>query len=186
MGGIMSWRNSSTGYGSTARLLHWLTALAFFGLFGLGLYITSLSYYDPFYKQGFLLHKSLGVLFFLAAAARVAWAISDRKPPLAASLTRFEHLAATATHGLLYLLTLAIPLTGYLISTADGRGVPVFGLFEIPALLPAADGREEIAGRVHLGLALFAMGLVGMHALAALKHHFFDRDDTLRKMLGRV
>ncbi len=75
--------------------------------------------------------------------------------------------------------------SGYLISTADGRPLEVFGLFEIPALISGIDGQEDRAGEIHLALAYSLMGLTGLHAVAALKHHFIDKDRTLLRILGR-
>ena len=86
--------------------------------------------------------------------------------------------------GALIVLRLAWLLVGYLMSTADGRGVDVFGLFELPALLSPSSGREEWAGRAHYLLAFGGAWLVVLHVAAALKHQFIDRDGTLRKMIG--
>jgi len=78
----------------------------------------------------------------------------------------------------------AVMITGYLITTAYGRGVDIFGWFEFPALLPADKGRETTLGFWHMLLAWGFMGYIGMHAGAALKHHFIDKDITLLRMLG--
>jgi cytochrome b561 len=75
-------------------------------------------------------------------------------------------------------------LAGYLISTADGRAIEVFGLFNVPALVTGIPNMEDSAGQAHLVLAISLISLATLHALAALKHHFFDRDQTLRRMLG--
>jgi cytochrome b561 len=83
----------------------------------------------------------------------------------------------------MYVLVFAIMLSGYLISTADGRAIEVFGWFAVPATLQGIDGQEDVAGDVHFYLAVTLMVIVGGHALAALKHHFIDRDPTLRRML---
>lgn len=178
------WRNGPDRYGRIARLLHWSLALLLTALFALGWWATELDYYDPWYRTVPDLHRSLGVLALALALIRVGWALFDRRPaPLAVS-SRWQHRAAVAAHLLLYLAMLAIPATGYLLSTADGRPVQVFGLFEVPALLPAASGREEWAGELHYLLAFGAAYLVLLHLAAALKHHFIDRDGTLRKMIG--
>jgi cytochrome b561 len=87
-------------------------------------------------------------------------------------------------HGLLYLLLFALMVSGYLISTADGRGLEVFDWFAIPATLSGLKGQEDLAGEVHLYLAWSLILLAALHALAALKHHFIDRDITLKRMLG--
>jgi cytochrome b561 len=75
-------------------------------------------------------------------------------------------------------------VSGYLISTADGRGIDVFGLFTVPATLQGIDHQEDVAGASHLVLAVTLIALALLHAGAALKHHFIDRDRTLRRMLG--
>ena len=87
-------------------------------------------------------------------------------------------------HFALYFLLLAIVISGYLISTADGRSIQVFDWFQVPALIPSVEHMEDYAGTVHYTLSMFTMGLVIIHALAALKHHFFNKDRTLLRMLG--
>jgi len=82
----------------------------------------------------------------------------------------------------LYVLLLALFVSGYLISTADGRSIDVFGWFEVPASL-MMDNQEDIAGVIHWGLAWSLMVLVALHAAAAVKHHVFDKDRTLVRML---
>ena len=89
------------------------------------------------------------------------------------------------THLLLYLLLLAIMVSGYLISTADNRSIEVFGWFSVPATITDLPKQEDIAGWVHLILASTLIGLVSLHAAAALKHHFIDRDRTLKRIFGR-
>jgi len=84
---------------------------------------------------------------------------------------------------LLYLLLLAIVLSGYLISTAKGQGISVFGWFELPALITDLPQQADIAGKAHYWLAMILLGCIALHALGALKHHFIDRDSTLRRML---
>jgi cytochrome b561 len=97
---------------------------------------------------------------------------------------RLERLLASSAHALLYVLLFAVMLAGYLISTADGRAIDVFGLFSVPATLTAIENQEDIAGEIHLVLAIVLVSLAAVHALAALKHHFIDRDRTLKRMLG--
>lgn len=178
------WRNSSTHYGYLAQLLHWLLGLLILGLIGMGWWMVGLGFYDPWYHRAPELHKTLGMLALVLAVLRIGWAISERPPGLVESLHAWEKLAATAAHHLLYLVTLAIPVTGYLISTARGEGIDLYGWWEVPALLPAEKGREEWAGVLHAYLAYGTLALVGLHASAALKHQFIDRNGTLRRMLG--
>ncbi|MFA5626470.1 MAG: cytochrome b [Thiohalomonadaceae bacterium] len=180
----MQLRNDAKRYGLIAVLLHWLVALAVFGLFGLGLWMTSLTYYDPWYRDGPALHKSIGVLLFATMILRLIWRWLSPPPPALSSHNPLERLAAKAVHLLLYLLLFAVMISGYLISTADGRAVEVFGLLSIPATLTSIPEQEDIAGAVHLYLAIGLIGLVVLHAAGALKHHFLDRDNTLKRMFG--
>ena len=180
----MMWKNSASCYGIIARTLHWLMAVLLVGLFALGWYMTELTYYDPWYKDSFDLHKSFGLLAFILAFARLAWVLHDRPPALLKSMKDWEVLAAKSTHHMLYVLMVLIPISGYLISTADGHAIEVFGLFELPAIFPVVDNMEELAGQVHYYLAFGTAFLVLGHIGAALKHHFINRDRTLGRMFG--
>lgn len=169
-------------YDAVARALHWIMALWLAGMVGLGFYATSLTFYDPLYHKALNGHRAFGVIAFLLALIRLGWRLTHPAPPLPVGMPAWEVKAAHVTHGLLYLLMLALPVTGYLVTTADGRGVDLFGWFQIPALLPPAKGREEIMGVIHLGLGITLVLLVLGHVAAALKHQFIDRDHLIRRM----
>ncbi len=147
--------------------------------------MTGLSYYDRWYNQAPELHKSIGVLLFIATAARLAWLRFAGRPAELAGQPPLERLAARWTHIFLYLLLFGVIVSGYFISTADGRPVEVFGWFAVPAAFSGFEGQEDIAGAVHLILAFTLIALAVIHGAAALKHHLFDRDRTLLRMLGR-
>ncbi len=176
-------RNTKNSYGWIARSLHWLVALAASGLFGLGLYMVELTYYDPAYKTFPHWHKSVGILIALLMVMRLVWRLLSVIPGPVPGGKPWEHKAASLVHFVLYALPFALFISGYLISTADGRSIFVFDLFEVPALLPPSKGMEDLAGLVHQIIAWSLAGLVGLHALAALKHHFLDKDRTLVRML---
>jgi cytochrome b561 len=178
-------RNTQDGFGLVAIALHWLVALALLGLFGLGLWMTGLDYYSPWYHQAPEIHKGVGVLLGLLLVLRVLWRVLGPMPTPEPNLSRAEHRAAGLVQTLLYILPLAVVLTGYLISTADGAAVGVFGLFAVPATLSGLPEQADRAGDIHLYLAIALIALAGVHALGALKHHFIDRDRTLMRMLGR-
>lgn len=179
----MRWRNTDQGYGMIAIVLHWLTALTVVGLFVLGLWMVELTYYDPWYRRAPAIHKAVGVLLFVGVTLRLAWRLAGPVPRPIPAHPRWEQRLAAVVHGLLYLLLFAVMVAGYLISTADGRPVDVFGLFSMPATLSGLENQEDVAGTVHLALAVALVSLAGIHALAALKHHFIDRDRTLKRML---
>lgn len=181
----MNIRNTSERWGIVAVTTHWLTALVVVGMFALGLWMVELTYYDPRYRTAPHLHKSIGVLLFLLTVSRLAWRWLNPTPAGLPQHTAFERRAARVTHVLIYLLLFAIMISGYLISTADGRPVEVFDWFAIPATVQGFEQQEDIAGLVHLVLAISLISLVSLHAAAALKHHFLDRDRTLLRMLGK-
>lgn len=181
----MQLQNSSTHFGAIAVSLHWLVALTVFGLFALGLWMTELDYYDSWYKQGPWWHKSIGIMLFFVVIVRLCWRVLNPPPAALSSQKPWEIKLAHMAHLLMYFLLLAIMISGYLISTADNRAIEVFGWFEVPATITSLPKQEDIAGWVHLILASTLIGLVVLHAAAALKHHFIDRDRTLKRIFGR-
>ncbi len=180
----MRWRNTSSNWGIAAILLHWLVAITVLGLFGLGLWMTGLDYYSPWYRQGPDLHRSIGILLMMVILLRLVWRMLNRTPTALPSHQHWEIRSAHVSHVLLYLLPLAVMITGYLISTADGRSVWVFDWFQVPALYSGLDQQETIMGDVHRVLSWILIGIAAVHAAGALKHHFLDRDTTLTRMLG--
>ncbi len=177
----MQWRNTESGYGLAAIGLHWLMAVAVIGLFALGWWMVELSYYDSWYRQAPAIHKAVGILLFLLLVARLAWRWINPSPRL---LGRpWERRIASLVHGAFYALLFALMIAGYLISTADGSAIDVFGLFSVPAAISDLPDQEDIAGDIHRWLAWTVIALTVLHSLAAFKHHLIDRDDTLRRML---
>ena len=178
----MRLRNTPRSYGLVAILLHWLVALTVIGLFVLGLWMVELDYYDAWYRRAPALHKAVGILLFLLVLFRIGWHWLGPKPEL---LGKNPGVAiARNVHHILLILPLFVMFSGYLISTADGSSVDVFSLFSVPSIIQGIEGQEDIAGEVHLVLAILLVGIAALHMLAAFKHHFVDRDETLRRMLG--
>jgi cytochrome b561 len=181
----MQWRNTPDRYGHFSVLIHWLIALTVYGMFGLGLWMVTLGYYDGWYHKAPELHKSIGMIVLLVMVVRVLWRFISPPPPPLASYSKVTRVSAVAAHLLLYVLLFAILLSGYLISTADGKPVSVFGLFDVPATLSDFGAQADLAGTLHLWLAWGLVVLSVLHGLAALKHHFIDKDVTLKRMLGK-
>lgn len=181
----MQWRNTKSRYGTIAIMLHWLAAMVIYAMFALGLWMMSLGYYDIWYHKAPEIHKGIGVILFCAMIFRVIWRWVSPPPPALSEHTKMIRRISTSAHILLYLLVFSILVSGYLISTADGKPVNVFGLFELPALVNAGAWQADTAGRIHLWLAYALVALSVLHALAGLKHHFIDKDSTLKRMLGK-
>ncbi|WP_120994838.1 cytochrome b [Stutzerimonas urumqiensis] len=181
----MRLRNSPNGYGLITIGMHWIVAVAVFGLFGLGLWMRGLDYYSPWYQTAPDIHKSVGLLLLGLMLLRVLWRLYSPAPHVLPTHGRATRLATRFGHAALYLALFGVMIAGYLISTAEGRPIPVFGWFEVPALITSIPRQEDIAGLLHEYLAWALVILSGLHALAALKHHFIDRDATLVRMLGR-
>ena len=177
-------KNSENSWGWVSISIHWVSALTIFGLFALGLWMVELSYYDPWYRSAPDLHKSIGVSLLLLTLFRLFWRKINVTPLSLDSHTSFEKKTANRVHKIIYLLMFLIMFSGYMISTADGRGIEVFGLFEVPALIYNIEKQEDVAGVIHFILALSLIVLVIVHMLGALKHHFVDKDSTLKRMLG--
>jgi cytochrome b561 len=176
--------NITKRFGLVSIFQHWLMALVVLGLFALGWYMVDLIYYDPLYNTLPFIHKSIGILIALIFLFWVAWNWFSPAPEPLQGSSRFEIIASRLMHSVLNILLALIVLSGYLISTADGSGIDVFNLFAVPATVTGIPQQEDFAGLIHEYLAYILIGLVLVHAAAALKHHFVDRDNSLRRMLG--
>ena len=175
--------NTSSSYGLIAIVMHWTIALLVIFLIALGLWMTGLDYYDPWYRKGPDIHRGLGVLVAGLLIGRLLWRVFNVQPALAATARPWEKRAAHLSHGLLYLIPALLVVSGYLISTADGRAVSVFGWFDIPALISGIENQEDLSGDIHYFLGMLLIGFICLHAAAAVKHQLVDRDGTLRRML---
>ncbi|WP_019612927.1 cytochrome b [Psychromonas ossibalaenae] len=170
-----------TQYNLLAKLLHWGSALLIIGLFALGLWMVDLTYYSEWYKPAPYWHKSLGLCLFALTLIRIIWKFITASPAIEGA--KWEIQGAKIAHNALYLLLLAVFISGYMISTADGRSIDVFNWFSVPGFGSFFENQADIAGELHFYLASTLIGLAVLHALAALKHHFINKDNTLSKML---
>lgn len=170
-------------YTKTAMLLHWLTALLIIAAFFLGLVMVDIHGITPTKLKYYAWHKWLGVTVLAIACLRVLWRATHKPPPALASIPAWQHLAAEGMHYLLYFLIFAVPVSGYFYTSAAGVPVVYLQLFQIPALIEPNTELKPILKTVHYVLTMTMAAAVVAHALAALKHHFLDRDATLKRML---
>lgn len=176
--------HNGSRYTSTAIALHWLLAVVMLGLLWLGFYMHGLRF-SPLKLKLFNWHKWIGVCVPLLAFLRLAWRATHRPPELPAAMSPLARHAAGGLHLVLYALMFAIPVSGWLMSSAKGFRTVWFGVLPLPNLV----GKDEALGaqllELHAALNWGLLALVAAHALAALKHHFIDRDDVLLRMLPR-
>ena len=175
-------KDTQSGYGKMSKALHWSMAALLIGLFAVGLYMTDLTYYDSLYHILPWWHKSIGLSIALLLVLRIAWRLFNSKPKPLATHKAWEINIASKVHVLLYLLIALIALSGYLISTSEGKGIEFFGWFEVPALLTLPTETADLAGAAHFYLAWALIVFTAAHAGAAIKHHVIDKDTTLIKM----
>ena len=169
-------------YTGTAIAMHWLMAVLIFGAFGVGTYMVGLKL-SPTKLQLYSWHKWAGVTIFALLWLRLAWRLAHPAPALPASVPAWQQRVAHATHVVLYLLMIAVPLSGWLMSSAKGFQTVWFGVLPIPDLLNKDEALGDLLKNVHLFLTYSLAALVLAHVSAALKHHLIERDDVLTRML---
>jgi len=177
-------------YSSGAMVLHWLIAAAFAVQIGLGWRMNAPRASDTF--SAFQLHKSIGITILLLTLVRIGWRIAHRPPPLSPGLTRAEATLARTVHVGLYVVLLAMPLSGWLIVSSSRIAVPTYLYATIPwphipgigSLSTAAKGQvNDVAATAHQWLSWIALAGIALHILGALKHQWFDRDGELGRMV---
>ncbi|HWX00861.1 cytochrome b [Collimonas sp.] len=170
-------------YSLPAIVLHWLVAILIVAAFTLGLTMVDIPGLTPTKLKYFSWHKWLGVTVFGLACLRLLWRKAKGAPPYPASMQPWQQLAAHGLHVLLYVLIFAVPLSGYFYSLAAGVPVTYLGIWPMPVLIAANPDLKPVLKLVHYTLNMIMLGAVSLHVLAALKHHFIDRDGVLKRML---
>ena len=178
----MQWRNSTSSYGAVAKFLHWGIVILIIVQYFLAETADELPD-GPGKLDMITRHKSLGMLLLLLALARIGWKLANRGLPPPVPMPNAQRIAAAAGHGLLYLLLLAQPISGWMMSSAAGYPVSLFGLIDFPALVGENHDLHESLEEVHEALFNALAVVAVLHAFAALYHHFFRKDNTLRRML---
>lgn len=177
----MQLKNSENHFGIIAITLHWVMAILLIGLLALGLYMVGV----PISLEKLKLygwHKEYGILALLLVIIRIIWRFTNITPRL--SLPLLEKLAARAVHWAFYGFMIAMPITGWLITSAAGLPVSVFGWFVLPNLVGPNDQLMKLCEEIHKWLGYGLIATIILHASAALKHHFINKDDILRRMLS--
>jgi len=175
-------RNDSDSWGAPAKLFHWLMAALILAQIALGLTAASWRL-SPTKLNLFFWHKSTGMLILALLALRLLWRLANRTPELPGGMPAWERAAARASHGLLYVLMLALPIAGWVVSSASNVPFRIFFLLPLPAIVAPDKAVADLFALVHRGLfATLALVLVA-HLVAALRHHFVKRNTVLIRML---
>ncbi len=173
-------------YTATAKLLHWILALALIAAIGIGLYMVSLSF-SPQRLKLYNWHKWLGVSILLLSLLRLGWRLANKPPALpaamAAKMPAWQHKAHHGTHHALYALFFLVPLLGWAYSSAAGFPIVFLGLVPLPDWVPVSPALAETIKPLHQWSAYALAGLIVLHIAAALKHQLVDRDGLLLRML---
>ena len=168
-------------YTRTAVALHWAVAGVISCTFTLGLIVSDLPF-SPQKLKWVAYHKWLGITVLILVVLRAIWRLTHR-PPTLPPMPAWQLIGAKFTHALMYTLMFAIPLSGWLFSSATGYQVVYLGLLPLPNLLAKNKDLAECLHGIHENFAWLMFYVLLLHLAAALKHHFLDRDDTLRRML---
>jgi cytochrome b561 len=172
---------TDTRYSGIAILLHWVMAILILITWSIAIAVSDLPL-SPTRISGLSWHKWLGTTIFFLVLIRILWRLTHPVPALKIAMPAWQEKAMELTHLVLYLLMLAIPVVGWLMSSAKGYTVNYFGLFELPDLVSQDKALGHQLKEVHEFLANGLIALVSLHVLAALKHQFIDKDHLLSRM----
>jgi cytochrome b561 len=178
----MQLRNTTARWGSVARALHWIIV----GLVIVQVLLASLAADLPLGLRKLAMlarHKSVGITILALVLVRLTWRALNPTPALPPTLRPYERVLAHSTHAALYALLILLPLSGWLMSSARNFAVSWFNVFQLPNLVAPDQRLYQAMISTHHALAWVLGGLVALHVLAALKHHYVLKDDVLRRML---
>lgn len=177
----MQIKNSKDHFGIIAIILHWVMAILLIGLLALGLYMVNLPIsFEKLKLYGW--HKEYGILAFVLVLIRIIWRFANTTPQL--SLPLLEKIAARTVHWAFYGFMFAMPITGWLITSAAGLPASFFGLFVLPNLIDPNPDLIKTFEAIHKWVGYGLIATIILHTFAALKHHFINKDDILRRMLS--
>lgn len=173
--------NAAMRYSTPAIVLHWLVALLIFVGFPLGLTMVDLPL-SPDKLRLYSYHKWIGITVLMLVLPRLGWRLTHTPPPLPPGIAGWQRRAGEAVHGLLYLLLLVVPLSGWLMSSAKGFQTVWLGVLPLPDLIGKDKALGDLLTGVHKALNFTLLALVILHVIAALQHHFIDRLPFLQRM----
>ena len=180
----MQWRNSERRYGAISKGFHWGVGLLIVGMIALGLYMEDM--HGPDKLKTYAFHKATGLVILGLVILRINWKLSQQSPLLPASLSKPHVIGARLAHFALYLCIFLMPLSGWLMSSAAGFPVSIYGWFVMPDLIGPDKPTARFMHKAHGILADALIILISLHVLAALLHHFVYKNNVLRTMFPFV
>lgn len=175
-------QNTLNSYGAVAKLLHWVMAILMISVLIIGLLLEDYEKTPEFFQLiGW--HKEFGIMVLFLACVRLGWKVLDISPSLPSSMSTCAKIMAKLGHLGLYFLMFGLPITGWIISSAAGYPVSMFGFFDLPMLTGKDKDFAHDVKEIHELFANGLMALLAVHVLAALVHHFYYKDNILTRML---
>ena len=178
----MTLRNNAQAWGNLSIGLHWLTLIMILSLAAVGMNMDNMAN-GPQKIQVYALHKSFGLTVLALTVIRLSWRLFSVTPEPISGTPKWQEWIAKIVHGALYTLLFAMPISGWLYNSAAGFPLKYFGLFSLPKLSSYNPDLKALAGDAHETFFYILAILMLMHAGAALKHHYLDKDSTLTRML---
>ena len=174
-------KDTPYGYGAVSKILHWLIALLIIANLAIGLTFDSLSAAEKMQMMG--IHKSMGIAVLVLMIVRLIWRVTQGYPKMPAGIPERERILARIVHSLFYPLLIALPLAGWLMSSAGGHPVSFFGLFTLPAIWEKNKEMGEWFELAHNTFAYLTIIAVTGHVVVALFRHFVQKDKLIRRMM---
>lgn len=177
----MAGMNGVKRYSTGSKLLHWVIAIIVITMLSLSFFLDDVP--DEYKSTAFMMHKSFGLTVLILMIIRFVWILHKGKPSLPISIPLWEKILSHLVQYSFYILLIAMPICGWIMSVAGGRVPTFFGLFYLP--LPIAENKplSKLMLQCHQIIAWILIVLIILHVAGAIKHHFIDKDKVLRRML---
>ncbi len=175
-------KNTTETYGIISKSFHWILSICYVTILSIGFVMANMPKSETKYMiYGY--HKAFGTILLGLGLLRLLWKLMNISPSYIGQYNSWDRIAAKVGHWMLYFFVILMPLSAFIGSLVGGRDINVFSLFEIKAMDTKHESLSKFAYEVHHIVAFVLVGLVMLHILAALYHHFYLKDQTLVRML---
>jgi cytochrome b561 len=178
---MTTWKNEANRYGRVSQLLHWLIAVCILFMLGLGLLLGTIP--GTWKASAIAIHESTGVMILLLVLLRVCWRLIALHPRLPDDIHPLQVFVSKGAHALLYILMIAMPLSGWTMSSALGKPVLLFRVLALPNLIEKDRDLGVTLKNLHGTTSYVLIAMIVLHILGALYHHCIRKDDVLKRML---